>query len=68
VKKLVEAASNKNLDFRVITPYEGQRSRIETQLKSAGLPYQDRVFNVDSFQGETYSRCMGINLIRYVRK
>ncbi|THU84369.1 P-loop containing nucleoside triphosphate hydrolase protein [Dendrothele bispora CBS 962.96] len=38
-------------NFCIITPYDGQRSAIESVLKAEGLPW-DRVFNVDSFQGE----------------
>jgi superfamily I DNA and/or RNA helicase len=52
VKQLVKVATEMNLDFRVITPYEGQRARVEGMLKNTGLPHEDRVFNVDSFQGE----------------
>ncbi|KAI0694619.1 AAA domain-containing protein [Cytidiella melzeri] len=37
--------------YRLITPYDGQRSLIETLLKNAGIPWEDRCFNVDSFQG-----------------
>ncbi|EJD49073.1 hypothetical protein AURDEDRAFT_183182 [Auricularia subglabra TFB-10046 SS5] len=38
-------------DFRIITPYDGQRSEVEQALKRAELPWEERVFNVDSFQG-----------------
>ncbi|KAI0777150.1 AAA domain-containing protein [Irpex lacteus] len=37
--------------YRIITPYDGQRSYIENLLKSEGIPWEDRCFNVDSFQG-----------------
>ncbi|KAG5653154.1 hypothetical protein H0H81_002065 [Sphagnurus paluster] len=40
----------KHTDFCIITPYDAQRSAIERQLKAQNLPW-DRVFNVDSFQG-----------------
>ncbi|KAG1841688.1 P-loop containing nucleoside triphosphate hydrolase protein, partial [Suillus subalutaceus] len=36
--------------FRIITPYDGQRSTIEKQLELAKLPWEDKCFNVDSFQ------------------
>ncbi|KAG2074290.1 hypothetical protein BDR04DRAFT_1071679, partial [Suillus decipiens] len=36
--------------FRIITPYDGQRSAIEKQLEAAKLPWEDKCFNVDSFQ------------------
>ncbi|KAK0471205.1 P-loop containing nucleoside triphosphate hydrolase protein, partial [Armillaria novae-zelandiae] len=38
-------------DFCVITPYDAQRAAIEEELKSQSLPWERRVFNVDSFQG-----------------
>ena len=37
--------------FRIITPYDAQRGAIEAALKHADLPWEDTVFNVDSFQG-----------------
>lgn len=37
--------------FRVITPYDAQRSKLEDAIKSHNLPWEDKVFNVDSFQG-----------------
>jgi hypothetical protein len=42
----------KHKDFCVITPYDAQRAGLEKQLKAEGLPWE-RVFNVDSFQGES---------------
>lgn len=36
--------------FRIITPYDAQRTRIEASLKAEGLKWEDKVFNVDSFQ------------------
>jgi len=42
-----------NSDFLeiVITPYDGQRSLIEQMLKKERMEWEDRCFNVDSFQG-----------------
>ncbi|TCD70196.1 hypothetical protein EIP91_004376 [Steccherinum ochraceum] len=37
--------------FRVITPYDAQRALLEKSLRSQGLPWQDKCFCVDSFQG-----------------
>jgi superfamily I DNA and/or RNA helicase len=42
---------NARKSFRIITAYDAQRSRIEDSLKSANLKWEDKVFNVDSFQG-----------------
>ncbi|KDQ56117.1 hypothetical protein JAAARDRAFT_180297, partial [Jaapia argillacea MUCL 33604] len=36
--------------FVIVTPYDAQRAELERQLKAAQLPWE-RVFNVDSFQG-----------------
>ena len=38
-------------DFKIITPYDAQRNAIENALKTAGLTWENTVFNVDSFQG-----------------
>ncbi|RDB26164.1 Regulator of nonsense transcripts 1 [Hypsizygus marmoreus] len=37
--------------YRIITPYDAQRSQLENGLKAEKVPWQDRCFNVDSFQG-----------------
>ncbi|OAX42497.1 hypothetical protein K503DRAFT_733553 [Rhizopogon vinicolor AM-OR11-026] len=37
--------------FRIITPYDAQRSLIEEGLKNNQLEWEDKCFNVDSFQG-----------------
>ncbi|KAI6108110.1 P-loop containing nucleoside triphosphate hydrolase protein [Pisolithus sp. B1] len=51
VVRLAGVCQAKGLDFRIITPYDAQRSLIERELQSAGLSHEDKVFNVDSFQG-----------------
>ncbi len=38
-------------NFRIVTPYDAQRSLIEKSLKDGKLDWKDKVFNVDSFQG-----------------
>jgi regulator of nonsense transcripts 1 len=40
-----------NKNFRIITPYDAQRSLIEEGLKASQLDWEDKCFNVDSFQG-----------------
>jgi len=37
--------------YRIITPYDGQRTVIENGLKEENLFWEDKCFNVDSFQG-----------------
>lgn len=51
------------LDFRVIVPYTGQRDYVENMLKTAALPWKDRVFTIDSFQGQE-SETVIISLVR----
>ncbi|KAK9828563.1 hypothetical protein WJX72_000777 [[Myrmecia] bisecta] len=40
-----------NPSWKAITGYDRQRNRLEQELRTRGLPHQDKVFNVDSFQG-----------------
>jgi regulator of nonsense transcripts 1 len=37
--------------YRIITPYDAQRTFIENGLKEEELSWEDKCFNVDSFQG-----------------
>jgi superfamily I DNA and/or RNA helicase len=46
-----ELVKNHETKFRVVTPYDAQRGLIEHKLRSENLPWKDRCFNVDSFQG-----------------
>ena len=39
-------------EFNIITPYDAQRNALENALKSSAVPWEDKCFNVDSFQGE----------------
>jgi superfamily I DNA and/or RNA helicase len=38
--------------YRIITPYDSQRTAIENEMKVRDLDAKDKVFNVDSFQGK----------------
>ncbi|KAI6155124.1 AAA domain-containing protein, partial [Pisolithus tinctorius] len=51
VAQIARVYEAKGLDFRIITPYDAQRSLIERELQAANICYKDKVFNVDSFQG-----------------
>ncbi|KAI6162373.1 AAA domain-containing protein [Pisolithus thermaeus] len=51
VVRIAGAYQTEGLDFRIITPYDAQRSLIEHELQAANLRHEDKVFNVDSFQG-----------------
>lgn len=37
--------------YRIITPYDAQRNALENSLKLYALTWQNKCFNVDSFQG-----------------
>lgn len=38
-------------DYRIISPYASQTNLILSRMKEEGLQWQDKCFNVDSFQG-----------------
>lgn len=61
---LVAKYEKKKKCFRIITPYDAQRNAIERELKSRKLPWEDKVFNVDSFQGE----CSFLNIYKPLLK
>ncbi|KAG2139120.1 P-loop containing nucleoside triphosphate hydrolase protein [Suillus bovinus] len=63
VIKLARIYNNQGKQYRILTPYDGQRSAIEGQLKSAELPWEDKCFNVDSFQGNEEDHII-ISLVR----
>jgi regulator of nonsense transcripts 1 len=52
----------KNKRFRIITPYDAQRSMIEEYLKQNDLEWEDKCFNVDSFQG-SFSQHIFVTII-----
>ncbi|KAI6041735.1 P-loop containing nucleoside triphosphate hydrolase protein [Pisolithus marmoratus] len=56
VVQIAGAYQAKGLDFRIITPYDAQRSLIEHELQEANVSHKDKVFNVDSFQGSLLYR------------
>ncbi|KAG2367881.1 AAA domain-containing protein [Suillus spraguei] len=51
VLRIVAMLQAKNKQYRIITPYDAQRSWIEEGLKLSKLDWEDKCFNVDSFQG-----------------
>ncbi|KAF9485149.1 P-loop containing nucleoside triphosphate hydrolase protein [Pholiota conissans] len=48
---IAQQLTNAGKSFRIITPYDSQRSLLENSLKHAKVPWEDKCFNVDSFQG-----------------
>jgi len=51
VIKIARQLTSAGKSFRIITPYDPQRSILESGLKDAGLPWEDKCFNIDAFQG-----------------
>ncbi|KAJ3537021.1 hypothetical protein NM688_g6751 [Phlebia brevispora] len=49
--KMAEYLQEDDASFRIITPYDAQRTALESDLKAAGLQWENKCFNVDSFQG-----------------
>jgi hypothetical protein len=52
VLKIAQHLQDQGKVYRIITPYEAQRSMIEAEMKIKGLDWGDKCFNVDSFQGQ----------------
>lgn len=50
--KIAAKLQEEKKEYSIITPYDAQRSLLEGEMKEAGMHWQDRCFNVDSFQGE----------------
>ncbi|ESK87246.1 atp-dependent helicase nam7 [Moniliophthora roreri MCA 2997] len=51
IMKISQHLQDAGESFRVITPYDGQRNYIEHLMKQNELQWEDKCFNVDSFQG-----------------
>ncbi|OJA13623.1 hypothetical protein AZE42_03977 [Rhizopogon vesiculosus] len=61
--------------YKVLTPYDAQSVAIEKQLESEDLPWEDKCFNVDSFQGNeedhiivSLVRTEGVGFLKNVRR
>jgi len=51
VTLIAEHLQEKGVSYKIITPYEAQRSALERALKEKQLNWHDKCFSVDSFQG-----------------
>ncbi|KAH9037839.1 P-loop containing nucleoside triphosphate hydrolase protein [Lactarius pseudohatsudake] len=51
VMLIAEHLQEEDIPYRIITPYDAQRSELEQALKEKELVWEDKCFNVDSFQG-----------------
>ncbi|KAE9405144.1 hypothetical protein BT96DRAFT_988692 [Gymnopus androsaceus JB14] len=52
--------------YRIVTPYDSQRNYIENSMKAEGLNWEDKVFNVDSFQGNEDNYII-VSIVRSMR-
>jgi regulator of nonsense transcripts 1 len=50
--QIAEQLQIQGKNFRIITPYDAQRSALEEGMKEHELNWEDKCFNVDSFQGQ----------------
>ncbi len=46
VIQIARSYQQKRRPFRLITPYDAQRNELEIALKSSGLPWEDKCFNL----------------------
>lgn len=51
IMKIAALLEKQKKNYKIITPYDGQRNLLEKTLQSEGLDWGGKVFNVDSFQG-----------------
>ncbi|KAA1467649.1 hypothetical protein DENSPDRAFT_257082 [Dentipellis sp. KUC8613] len=51
VVRIARKFEEERKSFRIITGYDAQRNSLENAMKIARLPWEDKCFNVDSFQG-----------------
>ncbi|KAJ8597229.1 hypothetical protein M405DRAFT_804254 [Rhizopogon salebrosus TDB-379] len=63
VTKLARLYYEHGKRYKIITPYDAQRNSIEKTLESAGIPCEDKCFNVDSFQGNEEDHII-VSLVR----
>ncbi|KAA1467653.1 P-loop containing nucleoside triphosphate hydrolase protein [Dentipellis sp. KUC8613] len=52
VMRIARKFLNEGKSFRIITGYDAQRTALENTMKSEGLNWEDKCFNVDSFQDD----------------
>ena len=56
VLKLAQHLQDEGKEYKIISPYEAQTTFIEQEMKNTeGLDWEDKCFNVDSFQGIYFS-------------
>lgn len=55
VCKIATKLEDIGASYRIISPYDAQRATMETALKAHGLNWHNKCYNVDSFQGKSFS-------------
>ncbi|KAF7374797.1 AAA-12 domain-containing protein [Mycena sanguinolenta] len=75
VLKLAQHLQDHGKNYKIITPYDAQRVLVEDKMKETGLQWEEKVYNVDSFQGneEDYIiislvRSMGLGFLSNLRR
>jgi len=63
VMQICRKYKSERRQYRIITPYDGQRGLLEKMLKQEKMEWEDRCFNVDSFQGNEADNII-ISLVR----
>jgi len=53
---MAKELEEKKKEYRIISPYATQSSKISERLKLEGMDWEDKCFNVDSFQVKAQSR------------
>ena len=56
VIQIARHLQDKQLNYKIISPYDAQRNFIETKMKNSpeGVRWENTCFNVDSFQGNIF--------------
>lgn len=54
--------------YKIISCYDAQRSLIEDGMKERGLDWEDKCFNVDSFQGQSTPNDLTLLLTIFVQE
>jgi superfamily I DNA and/or RNA helicase len=57
---LARHLQNEDISYRIITPYDAQKSALEKALDDEGLDRDNKCFNVDSFQGSSSPRALQV--------
>ncbi|KAJ7067045.1 AAA domain-containing protein [Mycena amicta] len=76
VIQLATLLQERQKSYKIITPYDGQRNLIENTMRETdGLSWEEKVYNVDSFQGNeediiiiSLVRSLGLGFLQNLRR